>query len=226
VIKKEIHQLLCKPRQQLVEVRQSRLKGAGHGVFAASTVLEGSFLCLYPGIYTPPLPSHVMMIDDGSKYMANITAPSGGAIEENAYILNLQEVGGYLDGRAHVAGNINGQAWEEEEVPPTAVCGHLINHSVKEANVQVWSFRWSDVLDRQNQKELPNELRCDGSPWYFDGRSEEVVWFTKATQIPTLLSGAVLYATRTVFQEEELYLNYGLDAPYPVWAQGWYEGAS
>ena len=59
-------------------------------------------------------------------------------MEENAYILNLQLVGGYLDGESLTKGR-------PLDANPSA-CGHLINHSLTLSNVDFESFVWSDMI--------------------------------------------------------------------------------
>lgn len=214
----EIVRLLTKSGSFLVEVKPSSVNGAGRGVFATENVPKDSVVCLYPGIYTPPLPAHAS-IDDGSHYVGNITAPSGGPISHNAYILNLQAVGGFLDGNALV-GN-DGRVLDRDSIS----CGHLVNHrSTSGANVRVLSFRW-DSLPTLDASIIPNDTRCDGAPWYLDGNSGQMVRFDRSStnNQRDLLCGAALYTCRPVRTGEELYLDYGLKPPYPPWAKDWYD---
>lgn len=148
-------------------------------------------------------------------------------MEENAYILNLQHrVGGFLDGACLTSAR--GRPLDEN---PSA-CGHLINHSANAANVEFESFVWSDVVfdsflnDDPTLYDVPNERRQDGTPWYADGGS--VVRFLNSDDMiqQNLLSvgGAAFVTIREIQQGEELFLNYLLRKPYPVWARGWYAG--
>jgi hypothetical protein len=165
-----------------------------------------------------------------NEYLANKTKPpSGISFEANAYIVNLPECGGYIDGCPHLS--IHGTKVNEN---PSA-CGHLINHDASNANVQVASFFWNEILDKTDiahaRYSLPNRVRRDGSPWYFDGRNEEVVNFSREPEDFSeeetsfeLLCGMAMILSSTIEPGQELLLDYGLKKPYPEWASDWYVG--
>ena len=211
-------------------------------------------MCLYPGIYTPGLPFGV---DVDAEYLANQAAPSSycpssaaSTIDENAYILNLTLMGGYIDGCAVSHYEYDSDGNNVATVPllninPSA-CGHLINHSAVRKNVDVLAFAWEEVTtgrreavfggvvkrdDDSSYYSVPNELRADGSHWYYDTCLDEVISFPSKgkghTPLPrTMLCGAAMILTAPVSQGEELLLDYGLKEPYPTWTKGWYEGSS
>ena len=207
-------------------------------------------MCLYPGIYTPGLPFGV---DVDAEYLANQSAPSNycsaaSTIDENAYILNLTLMGGYIDGCAlsHYENDADGNNVATVlNINPSA-CGHLINHSAVRKNVDVLAFAWEEVTTRRREAvfggvvkrddnssyySVPNELRADGSHWYYDPCLDEVISFPSKskghTPLPrTILCGAAMILTASLSQGEELLLDYGLKEPCPTWAKGWYEGSS
>jgi len=229
-------------------------------------------------------------------YLANVSPPSASSstfgnnanrMEDNAYILNLNDKGGYIDGCAltsqyncnnnnnhqhHGDCGVNddeGSALELDELAaldknPSA-CGHLINHHATKWNVEVFPFAWYDVVSMMKEQtsaarvwndvtesassgrrkihyededyfSLPNELRADGSPWYYDDRLQQVIYFNNQqkeeqtsqqsqsqTQPPMRLCGAALMLVKPISRGEELLLNYGLKDPLPKWAEGWYK---
>jgi hypothetical protein len=182
-------------------------------------------MCLYPGVYSPPLPIYAAPT---SVYLANQSPPSysysGKLMHENAYIMNLQSCGGYIDGcalKSHYLAN------------PSA-CGHLVNHDAVNSNVEVFSFRWDEVMqhrdddDEEEAKDhfsIPNETRRDGSPWYFDEFLQELVRFPSPidrVDANSSTCGAALVLTTPVSEGEELFLDYKLKEPLPEWARDWY----
>jgi hypothetical protein len=203
-----------------VLVRDSTIPGAGQGVFSQHSAKPGTVLCLYPGVHTPALPTTVD--DDSFLYLANQITPSGSPPCENAHILNLHSIGGgYLDGAALRVGN------RILDANPNA-CAHFVNHSVKRANVNVLSFAWSNVLtphfkaslDKQSLYQIPNEVRSDNSPWYYDAGTNEVVLLDGRVGSNF---GAAVRATKPIAVHEELFLDYGVIAPLPAWAKPWYD---
>jgi hypothetical protein len=197
------------------------------GVFAKHDVSSNEVpmvMCLYPGIYSPGIPIHAVGC---AEYLAN---QYGSDIEENAYIMNLT-CGGYIDGRA-----LDSQYDKEALDSNPSACGHMINHAI-ESNIDVLSFPW-DVLTESgafmairddSHFSLPNEVRADASPWYYDTLLDELVRFPNQEQTPlpeTMACGAAMILTTPISQGEELLLDYGLKAPYPTWAKGWYQGPS
>lgn len=207
-IRRDVLNLLRRRRRsegQLVAVQTSTIKNAGRGVFCQKeNIKAGTALCLYPGVYTPPLPC-----TGGSQgedlYLA------GSELENRAYIMNLPEIGGHIDG-------------EDDDIPgarenPSAI-GHFVNHPSKAngqyPNVEVVSFMWSDIfrpIDCTTSSntdsgrstcigttieekvmyessddcasgplfDVPNVPRADGSPWFYDGTAGEIVYFPDNT---------------------------------------------
>lgn len=228
-IGRQIQNLIKKSHTPRVKVSTSNIRGAGNGVHSQISVELDSMphvMCLYPGIYTPPMPSHNNACVDGvslSHYLANQLPPSAISYQENAYIMNLQSRGGYIDGCALM--EQHGSRLDEN---PSA-CGHLINHNASKDNVEVVSFFWKDVCDiskgGDNRFPFPNNVRADGSPWYFDGFDQRVVEFPEASdpsKPSSLACGAAIILRKPIRSGEELLLDYGLHLPYPDWASGWY----
>ena len=137
-------------------------------------------MCLYPGIYTPGIPSGYLSHE--VEYLANKSPPSnyGSDITNNAYIMNLNSCGGYIDGcalKSQYNDTINALL---DSNPST--CGHLVNHDTSMNNVEILSFDWDEVLKEGscyddaetalgNNKgdeyySIPNERRAGGTPWY------------------------------------------------------------
>jgi hypothetical protein len=177
-------------------------------------------------------------------YMGDWTTPSGIPIDENAYILNVAQYipnGGYIDAAAIIFPKMNNpqrkEHWYLDE--NHNACAHLVNHSKIHANVRVISFYWSEVFPRsppQNSANsedrsdalyyrLPNVVRSDGAPRYFDG--DTIVYFEKhaehLTTIQNNTCGAVFYAKNDLPSNQELFLDYQLQYPLPSWAKEWYE---
>jgi len=115
-----------------------------------------------------------------TQYLANQVPPSflqhkfqrgkeGPNMHENAYIMNLQSCGGYIDGWS-----IKSQYDGEKLDVNYSACGHLVNHHARNHNTSVYSFSWNEVLEHNNQTgntrsggdechfPLPNEMRSDG----------------------------------------------------------------
>lgn len=213
----KILHLLNKSHKPSVKVATSTISGGGDGVFVAEKDVDPALpLCLYPGVYTPGLPLHVVSDDAASVYLANKTLPPSGIMfEHNAYIFNLSQLGGYIDGEAlHHRSPIN----------PSA-CAHKINHNARGANARVVPFYWSHVLrEKEVHKgefyDIPNALRNDNSPWYFDG--ERVYCFNNSDTEHQPLCGAVVFTTQPLEAGSELLLDYALKLPLPPWAREWH----
>ena len=246
-IRRDVLNLLRRRRRSegpLVAVQTSTIKNAGRGVFCQKeNVKAGTALCLYPGVYTPPLP-----FTGGSQgedlYLA------GSELENRAYIMNLPESGGHIDG-------------EDDDIPgardnPSAI-GQFVNHPSRAngqyPNVGVVSFMWSDIFKSFEHTsevgdisddcaselfDVPNVPRADGSPWFYDGTAGEIVYFPNNTgekesrldvgspsgcgaTTSTSTGGALIYATTDLHKGDECYLDYSLQKPYPTWAKDWYE---
>lgn len=286
----QIWYLLQRSHIPRVRVRPSTIPGAGYGVFynhpfeyeekekmISTTIRDmekrnssSKVLCLYPGIYTPGLPLSMMLrhcstSDDNNNdlsnyYFANQSPPSGGPIHENAYILNLQDCGGYIDGQSlrcvHYDDDDDNDDNKNSHIDagyhldenPSA-CGHLINHNSEKANVTVISFPWQQIIEHVNQRQdidhmdsstlsypLPNIIRQDGTPWYYDdgddgimttNRNGKIKYFTSETMsnFTYMNCGAafVLKNSQPPLQpDDELLLDYKLSKPYPSWASDWY----
>ena len=195
-------------------------------------------MCLYPGIYTPGLP--LACCADDAEYLANQSPPSnaaGSSIDNNAYIMNVTLMGGYIDGCA-----LKSQYNNKEnmlDMNPSA-CGHLINHDSVRKNVDVVTFAWDQLitkrrdndvtlnnnLDDESYYQIPNELRADATPWYYDTSLDEIISFPSREHTPlshSLLCGAAIVLTAPISRGEELLLDYGLKKPYPNWAAKWYQ---
>jgi hypothetical protein len=243
-----------------VEIRPSSIPSSGYGVYAQTHLECGQMVALYPGVYTPPTWNRIhwnqhpgwsrmgysSWIDfygeeeekekELYSYLANQISPSGVPVEENAYILNLQNVGGYLDGNCLTVPIASASSCSSEilnvrklDENPSA-CGHLVNHSSDRFNVAFESFLWDDILlddikDDPNYYKIPNVLRQDGTPWYFNG--EKIVYFEKHDETTSRnyppLGGAVLITQCDVEKNEELLVHYRLKKPYPKWAKDWYQ---
>ena len=155
------------------------------GVFSQKKVSSNELpmvMCLYPGIYTRGIPIHAMQT---AEYLANRSPPSnyGLDIGENAYIMNLNNCGGYIDGCA-----LESQYGEYDalDINPSA-CGHLVNHDAARSNVEVISFAWDELVGndetmmstKEDHFALPNELRANGFPWYYDTALDKLVSFSQ-----------------------------------------------
>lgn len=218
----DVRYLIHRHHSPLVEIRPSFIPNAGQGVFVNKRPIEkGRVVCLYPGIYTPGLPKHIAEYEE-SVYMANEVPPSGD-MENNAYILNLSSAGGYIDGAALIG--TDGRRLDEN----LSACANLVNHSPK-SNVEMVAFEWSKVLEEVNYDDkhlmsCPNELRADGSPWYYDGLTGKIVKFPSSPErFESILYGAAFCSVTDLERGEEVLLNYKLKGPpYPDWAEDWYE---
>lgn len=218
-ISKQIFHLLKKTHEPLVTVKPSGITNAGNGVFSRIRITTDDLpvvMCLYPGIYTPPPPMYAIR---DAEYVANKIPPSyfcnGIDMDSNAYIMNLQGSGGYIDGCA-----LKSQYCETSNLDSNpSACGHI-----------VFDFCWDDIIlqhrddeDDEPLYEFPNEIRADGSPWYFDNVLEKVVSFPKAESVrKTRPFGAALVATQPLDKGDELLLDYKMAEPYPSWAKDWY----
>lgn len=230
-ISKQIAQLLKRSHEPYVSVKPSTI--AGSGVFTCRTITSNQLplvVGLYPGIFTPPLPLHAMR--SSAEYLANKIPPSyffnGVDMDSNAYIINLQRSGGYIDGCA-----LQSQYCKTSKLDSNpSACGHLVNHGGYHYNTEVIDFCWDEIsLDQGEGSEpwyqIPNELRADGSPWYYDRMHEELVSFASEMQFDcTIMArtyGAALVLTHPLDEGEELLLDYKLTKPFPKWAEEWYE---
>ena len=224
----QIRSLLRRAHRPLVKVGPS-VVCPGLGVFASESIEVGEIetvLCLYPGIYSPGLPLHLCDVatEDTSvesHYLGNTMTPAGVSPQDNAYILNLQqEGGGYLDGLA-----LSATSYELDENP--SACGHLVNHSPRDANATVVGFRWHDIalgnptVSTSEDDEffpLPNANRQDSTPWYLDPATGNVRYHEGGFQC----KGAALIAKKDIANGDEIFLDYKLNHPLPRWAEGWY----
>lgn len=228
----DVRYLIHRRHAPLVEVRPSFLpNNAGNGIFVKRPIEKGRVVCLYPGIYTPGLPKYAAESED-SVYLGDSSSPSGRLIEENEYLLNLNALGGYIDGAALVG--IDRTSLNERRLDDNpSACGNLINHSSSESNVEMLPFYWGEVeeqMDRLSRDVMPfpNQLRSDGSTWYLDGLTEKVVSFPSLQDDcrdvdPPLLCGAAFCSLKDLDVGTELLLDYKLKGPYPAWAEEWYE---
>ena len=221
-----IRRLLSRATNPWVKVASSQLQGAGRGVFAAVPIPQGTPVCLYPGIFSPGLPLGAAFADDATVFLGSASLPSGvHPPEKNAYIMNLKDVGGYIDGLA-----TEGLVDDDDHNYNSHAVAHLVNHSSQESNVKVGSFWWHEILhqtcnDENNGKDeslynIPNKRRCDGTPWFFSTLNNEMTFHEETNPC----AGAVFCAARDLVQHEEIYLHYALKEPLPEWAKGWYNG--
>jgi hypothetical protein len=201
----QIRNLLKRRHEPLVEVGESIITGAGNGVFSRQCIdidhtdettatTPPTVMCLYPGIYTPDIPPSSYYHDERTTtyYLANQIPPSfqhgnGPDMSSNAYILNLQRCGGYIDGwsinSSQYCNDNNREESRRLDMNPSA-CGHLINHHAYDCNTSVFSFSWREVLEQQEHEEecnddddddndqddyfaLPNEMRSDGKTFTY-----------------------------------------------------------
>lgn len=181
-------------------------------MFAAQDIPKDSIVVLYPGVFTPGLPPSL----SDATYLGKESIPSRVVpVDHNAYILNLQGSGGYIDGHELATQNLTQN--------PVA-CAHLVNHS-KANNVDVLSFWWHDVVDQPIDSTYfylpPNRRRSDNSPWFI--HNNEIVTFDHEE---TPCAGAAFLATRDIEKDEELLFDYKLKDPLPSWAEGWYHDDS
>ena len=269
IIVQQVHDLLLKSHAPRVVVQPSQIAGAGNGVFYVNTDNNNdggstsyneqheqqedqpTVLCLYPGIYTPGLPSHIDV--ESSIYLATnneertgAVTPSGVPFQDNAYILNVPvPYNGYIDGN-NTTTIMNPSSSSSSLVGEGTVlskfCGHYINHApttrnssdysrrrrsssssigAAAANVRVVGFQWNDViqliqgnLDRHNDDDqqddkttttlfedsiqtnyhrIPNSIRNDGTPWYYDPYQQRIIYFPSSTS--TSSSAAVVAAS-------------------------------
>jgi hypothetical protein len=176
-------------------------------------------------------------------YLGDNITPSGIAIENNKYLINVKTIsGGYIDGSAlqstsYSTTNDNTMHRNNENIERTqrnldenpGACGHKINHSAIHDNVIPISFNWDDVFRSEHEKdptikldnkfyyELPNIIRCDGSIRYISG-SDTIRYTGDGPNC-----GIVFCAKDTIPNRgTELLLNYQLRQPYPDWAKDWY----
>jgi hypothetical protein len=172
--------------------------------------------------------------------LAGQWTPSGVHPQQNAYLLNLKDVGGYLDGLATVS-HPGSQKTKTSSPPPPAednpsACGHMVNHNPgRHANVKVVSFFWKNVLDCDNELprmteqsmkdrySLPNQMRSDKFPWYYDPIDDKVVYGNDVScGNEENVCGAAMIVQKPIPIGDELYLDYELQQPYPDWAKDWY----
>jgi len=206
-----------------VAVRSSMVNSehAGLGVFALEAIPVGAALCLYPGLYTPPVP----FVDSSGELV--VFGPADDA--DTSYVMNLTTLGGFIDGGRLDEGHQKGSMSN-----PLAI-GHRINHPPRGmfSNVNVVPFKWSDLRDfviannsAAEQYPIPNARRQDGSPWYFCPFEHKLVRHPTPSSIQQegeSLAGALLVASAPVDEGSELFLDYALRGPpYPIWAEKWY----
>ena len=209
-----------------MRVQKSDLSAvAGEGVFARENIPKvGTTLCLYPGIYTPPM-SPLASADETAAFLANELPPSSVPPEENAYILNVGgDIGGFIDGLA-LELDVDSRKQRLDENP--SACAHKVNHSLQ-ANAEVIPFYWSEVGMESGENDdyfpIPNAVRADFTPWYFDGN--KIHYFTPQENEIRHLCGVAICSTKPLISDEEVFLDYALKAPYPYWAADWYEKAN
>ena len=191
---------------------------------------------------------------DDLEFLGHKSTPSGIPIEENAYILNIQTAaGGYIDGMALEVlkgrDNLMNESLHESSTRKKqrldsnpSYCGHLVNHSMMHQNVQILPFLWSDVVGIGNIHEcndnvepsyseetlssIPNVIRQDGAPrCLFNGDIIHYATIDDNISHIDKVYGAVIYASQNIGPDQELYLDYKLNPPLPLWAKPWYDYA-
>ena len=184
-------------------------------------------------------PSGIQM--EKNAYILNIQTTAGGYIDGMA--LEIIE-GRHVPIREYSYSHklYHPQLKTRMDINPSC-CGHMINHSVRRQNVQILPFLWSDVIEpvhnyrgythnlapvytKKTLSSLPNMMRQDGAPRYlFNG--DVVHYATIADKISRIkkVHGAVIYATKHIGPDQELFLDYKLKKPLPIWASSWYDSA-
>ena len=100
-------------------VAESRIPGAGFGVFASVDIPPGTAVVLYPGTYAPPIP----LAEVGATSGDPVLRPGEVALIPPAYRgYNIRCCGGKLDGAG---------------VPAGAASGHLVNQQVMGGRPQI-----------------------------------------------------------------------------------------
>ena len=178
-------------------------------------------------------------------YILNIQTAAGGYIDGMALeIIDGQHVPISEDSYSHKL--YHAQVKTRLDSNPSC-CGHMINHSLRHQNVQIIPFLWSDVIEpvhnslgydhnlapvytktkkTQPVSSIPNTMRQDGAPRYlFNG--DVIHYATIGSNISRIKNvyGAVIYATKHIGPEQELFLDYKLKKPLPLWAASWYDSA-
>lgn len=224
--------LLQKTDKSRVRIDKSTIPNAGNGVYTATPVKKHEALCFYPGEYSPPLPdsfiSGIANEHSTPVYLAKDSHDFD--LEENAYVMNLQDVGGYIIGDVD---QINSDGNQDTIDSIEYASGHLVNHPSKQldqsANVRILSFLWDDILEEdiedENLHQIPTHVRTDGSAWYLDPNEGSITHFSEKQHSvnQTKLAGAVLYAEKDIETNQELFLDYQLQSPFPSWAKDWAE---
>ena len=102
--------------------------------------------------------------------------------------------GGYIDGCALDSQIRRGEKNNDVLDSNPSACGHLINHHSVGNNVEVHSFAWDDILLDDERYDatttartdehftIPNELRADGSPWYYDATIDKLYHFQQVAK--------------------------------------------
>ena len=184
-------------------------------------------------------PSGEIMEDNA--YILNIHTAAGGYIDGNAlYIIQGRHVPIREYSYSHKL--YHPQLKTRLDINPSC-CGHMINHSIRYQNVQVQPFLWSDVLvpiydnrgfinnlepahTKKTLASIPNMMRHDGAPRYlFNG---DVIYYpTEGDKVSRIdqVCGAVIYATKHIGPDQELFFDYQLKSPLPKWAASWYATA-
>ena len=173
--------------------------------------------------------------DDSVEFLGGTITPSGLHSDDNAYIMNIQTpTGGYIDGWALEIGIVPSSTSFSREIrrldENPSCCAHLVNHSLARSNVEVFPFLWTDILMQNyfsnDMFDLPNVLRRDGFPWYF--ANSEIVYYgdihasSTSSTSAELICGAALFAKSHITKDSELFLDYQLQEPLPLWATKWY----
>jgi hypothetical protein len=191
----------------------------------------------YLGHYSTP--SGITM--EQNAYILNIQTPSGGYIDG----LALHTIDGIpisVCDYSYTHTSYHAKQKARFDRNPSC-CGHLINHSIRYQNVDVLPFAWSDVVlplrsntgyinkrpqyTKRALASIPNAMRQDGEPRYmFNG---DIIRYASSADTVSRIQrvhGAVIYATKHIGPDQELFLHYKLQQhPLPEWAATWYNDA-
>jgi hypothetical protein len=110
-----------------------------------------------------------------------------------------------------------------------SACGHFMNHSPK-PNTTLYPFAWSEVYPNYHagaddtMYDLPNVARTDGAPRYIFYQGSEMIFYdVDESQFKVKdVCGAIICANTDIDVGQEVFRDYGLEAPYPPWADNWY----
>lgn len=165
----QIVDLLCHKTPARVSVSQSRILGAGLGVFASTDIAKGAALLLYPGAFVPPVPLCEVGTTWGEPVLRRGEAQLFESRQNKDYVIRC--CGGGLDGAGALASAL---------APHTTA--HLVNHPPRgcSANVKPCDFYWTDVFGALGRYPTSAEVTAIpnfpavGDFWYVSASGEAV----------------------------------------------------